>query len=210
MEKITIKAEPRAVGRHQVRELRGEAKVPAVVYGQSREARPVALSAKELQRALHRAGSGLLTLEMEGEQLQVLAREVQRDPIKRHLLHVDFQAVSLTELLSVEIPVMIEGVAPVSRIGEAILVRHLEHVQVECLPGDIPGHLVADVSALNTIDDVLYARDVVLPAGVVLLTDPNEVIITVSLPRKAEEEETAAEGETEVEVVAKGKKEVEE
>jgi large subunit ribosomal protein L25 len=209
MEKIVLQAEPRGTGRHQVRELRNAARVPAVVYGQGIAPQPIALEAKGLSRALHTAGTGLLTLEIpDQEPRQVLTREVQRHPTKHNVLHVDFHAVSMTEELRVHVPVVHEGQSPAMTNPDVVLVRQLDEVEVECLPGDIPSHLVADLARLKTVDDELIVSDLIIPPGVKLLTDGDYVIFSLTFSRAAAEEEEEAVEEADadaVEVVAKGK-----
>jgi len=148
MEKITLDAELRGVGRHPVRELRDVARVPAVIYGAGHEAKPISVNAKALQKALHQAGSGLLTLQIVGDSpLNVLPREVQRHPVRHNVLHVDFQAVSMTEKLRLHVPIIHEGDAPAMKLnGDLVLVRSLDSIEIECLPADIPNALVADLT----------------------------------------------------------------
>jgi large subunit ribosomal protein L25 len=136
-----------------------------------------------------------------------LTREIQRDPIKRTLLHVDFQVVSLTEKLRLHVPIEPEGTAPILDNPDMVLVRVMDAIEVECLPADIPNHVVADISKLMTVDDEVLAGDLQLPSGVRLMTDPDHVVYSVTLSRAAavEEAEAAAAAAEEVEVVAKGK-----
>jgi large subunit ribosomal protein L25 len=208
MEKIVLEAEPRVVGRHQLREMREANLVPAVVYGSKKEAQVVAVDAKSLHRALRAVGTGLVSLQI-GDQapVQVLPREIQRDPVKRSYLHIDFQVVSMTEKLRLHIPIEQTGTAPVLSNPDMVLVRRMDSVEVECLPGDIPPHLAADISKLVTVDDDLLAGDLALPAGVKLITDPTYILFSVTISRAAAEEEAAVEevATEEVEVVAKGK-----
>jgi large subunit ribosomal protein L25 len=208
MEKIVLQAEPRDVGRHRLRELREAKLVPAVVYGARKEAQVVAVDAKALHKALQAAGTGLVSLQI-GDQtpIQVLTREIQRDPVKRSFLHVDFQIVSMTEKLRLHVPIEQEGAAPVLNNPDTVLVRRMDTVEVECLPGDIPAHLVADISKLETVDDDLLVGDLQLPSGVRLMTDPTHIVFSVTMSRAAAEEEAeeAEEAAEEVEVVAKGK-----
>ena len=208
MEKIVLQAEPRGVGRHQIREIREANRVPAVVYGAKKEAQVVAVDAKALRKALHVAGTGLVSLQI-GDQapVQVLTREIQRDPVKRSLLHVDFHVVSMTEKLRLHIPIEQDGTAPVLSNPDMVLVRRMDTIEVECLPADIPAHLVADMSKLETVDDDLLVGDLRLPAGVRLMTDPTHIVFSVTISRAAAEEEAAeaAVATEEVEVVAKGK-----
>jgi large subunit ribosomal protein L25 len=209
MEKIVLQAEPRNVGRHQLRELREASLVPAVIYGAKKEAQVVAVDAKSLHRTLLAVGTGLVSLQIgDQEPIQVLPREIQRDPVKRKYLHIDFQLVSMTEKLRLHIPIEQLGTAPVLSNPDMVLVRRMDAVEIECLPADIPAHLVADMSKLETVDDDLLAGDLALPANVKLMTDPTHIVFSVTISRAAAEEEEAAAEEApaeEVEVVAKGK-----
>ncbi len=209
MEQITLDAELRGVGRHPLRELRNVARVPAVVYGTGTQAQAVAVNARELQKALRAAGTGLLTLRIADQTpVQVLAREVQRDPVKHHLLHVDFQAVSMTRKLRLHVPIVPEGFAPAMKLnGDLVLVRNLDSVEVECLPTDIPNHLVADLTKLQTDSDQVLVSDLVLPAGVRVITAQEHPVFSTTLSRAGALEEAPEETAptSEVEVVVKGK-----
>jgi len=217
MEDVTLQATLRHPGRHTVRELRNANRVPAVVYGPGIPPQTIAVDAKALHKTMSDSGKGLLTLQV-GQQspLRVLVREIQRDPIKHHPLHVDFQAVSLTESLRLNVPIVPEGTAPVMDNPNMILVRNMDTIEIECLPANIPNTIVADISKLETEDDVVLVKDLVLPPDVKLIADPDHLVISTSIARAqlAEEAEEAAELEQEaaeeVEVVSKGKKAEEE
>ncbi len=210
MEQITLKAEPRATGRHSNRELRNAQRVPGVIYGQKMEALSVSVDRKALGIALHAAGGRLIEMEIPSQAtLHVLAREIQRHPVKHNVLHVDFLAVSMTEKVRMDVSVVTAGHGPALEAPDAVLVRNLDAVEIECLPGDIPEHLVADLTKLLTIDDEILVQDLVVPAGVKVLTEGSHVVYSVTLSRAGLEEEAAEETEApaadEVEVVAKRK-----
>jgi large subunit ribosomal protein L25 len=210
MENVNLQAEPRSAGRHQVRELRLATQVPAVVYGPGVQPQSVVVEARSLHKALVAAGSGLIALHVgQGPIVQVLAREIQRDPVRRNIIHVDFQAVAMNQKLRVTVPIEQEGVAPISAENpDAVLVRVSDSVEIECLPADIPNHIVADISKLATVDDEVLAKDLVLPPNVRLVTEPDHVIVAVTLARAAVEEEVETTEEPsaeDVEVIAKGK-----
>ena len=209
MEKITLDAELRGVGRHPVRELRDVARVPAVIYGAGVEAKPISVNAKALQKALHQAGSGLLTLQLVGDSpLNVLPREVQRHPVKHNVLHVDFQAVSMTEKLRLHVPLIHEGDAPAMKLnGDLVLMRNLDSIEIECLPADIPNHLVADLTKLQGDDDEVLVSDLAVPNGVKVLTAQDHVVFSLTLSRAGilDETEEGAATAAEPEVAIKGK-----
>ena len=209
MEKVDLKAEPRQAGRHSNREIRNAAGVPGVVYGQHAEAQAVSLNRKALGQALHKASGGVIDLELADQPtLHVLVREVQRHATKHNILHIDFMAVSMTEKVKLHVPVAHEGQAPVMANVDMVLVRGLDNVEIECLPGDIPEHLVADLSTLLTVDDEILVKELKVPAGIRVLTDGDRVVYAVTLSRAVEVEEVV-EVETaipdEVEVVTKRK-----
>ncbi len=208
MEKVTLQAESRNTGRHPIRELRNVSRVPAVVYGQGMDALAVSLDAKKLGLALRAAGNGLLEMEIPGQAvLHVLVRELQRHPVKHNILHVDFLAVSMTQKVRMEVRVVQEGVAPILSNQDMVLVRNMDTIMIECLPGDIPEHLVADLAKLVTVDDEVLVSDIVAPVGVKILTEGDHVVFAVTPSRAAVEEEevTEAPKADEVEVVAKRK-----
>ena len=216
MEKYTIQAEPRAAGRHSNREVRNAERVPGVVYGKGQEALAVSMDRKLLGIALHKASGRTIELEVPGQgSLNVLVREIQRHPTKHMILHVDLLAVSMTEKVRVSLAVVAEGQAPALSSQDLVLVRQADTVEIECLPGDIPEHAVADLSTLETVHDEILAKQLKLPEKVKLLTDEDQVLFSVTPSRAAaaEEDEEAIEEAPEadgVEVVRKGKKEEEE
>lgn len=214
MENFSLEATPRAAGRHSNRELRDAGRVPAVVYGKMHDALAVSIDRKLLGIALHKASGRPIEMRLPGEAvLHVLAREVQRHPTKHAILHVDFMAVSMTEKVRLTVSVMSEGEAPaVANNADLVLVRGLDAVEIECLPGDIPEHLVADLSTLEGVHDEVLVKQLRVSERIKVLTDGEQVLFAITASRAAEVEEAAEEapGADQVEVVKKGKKEEEE
>jgi large subunit ribosomal protein L25 len=214
MENVTLEATPRAAGRHSNRELRDAGRVPGVVYGKSHEALAVSMDRKLLGIALHKAGGRTIEMTLPGEAtLHVLAREIQRHPTKHSILHIDFMAVSMTEKVRLTVSVVPEGQAPaVANNADLVLVRSLDSVEIECLPGDIPERLVADLSTLEGVHDEVLVKQLHVPDGVKVLTDGEQVLFAITPSRAAAVEEATEEAPEadEVEVVKKGKKEEEE
>ncbi len=214
MEQVVLKAERRRVIGKKVKQLRREGKLPAVLYGKHIEPIPLVLDYREASKALRGLStSTLVILEVEGQRHTAVVRERQKDYIKNKLLHVDFQALSLTEKMRAEVPIELEGEAPAVKTYGGILVHTLESVEVESLPGDMPERLIVDLSSLEEIGDSITVSDLVLPPNVKVLEDPDETIVVITAPRSEEEVEAAsgvAEESEEPEVIAKGKAEEEE
>jgi large subunit ribosomal protein L25 len=172
------------------------------------EALAVSLDRKALGIALHAAGGRTIEMEIPGQAvLHVLARETQRHPTKHNILHIDLMAVSMTEKVRLDVPVITTGESPLLSSMDMVLVRNVDTVEIECLPGDIPEHLVADISALVTVDDEILVKDLVAPAGVKVLTDGSHMAFSVTMTRAGLMDEEGAETPTadQVEVVTKRK-----
>jgi len=122
----------------------------------------------------------------------VLIKEVQRDPITNAPLHADFFALDMTHTIDVEVPIHVTGTAVGVSLMGGILDHVLREIEVECLPGSIPDEIVVDVSALE-IGDSIHIRDLVLPAGVELRSDPDLSVVSVVAPKAIEDELPEAE-----------------
>ncbi len=211
MEEIVLHATRREVIGKQVNALRRAGKLPAVIYGRGMDPIPVTLDLRTTSRAL--AGlpaSALVNIELDGERKLALIREKQRDFLRGTLQHLDFQAVSAQEKLRVEVSIQITGIAPAVKDYDGVPVSGLETVEVECLPQDLPEKIVVDISGLKRIGDGIYVRDIVPPANVTILEDPDEMVYLITAPAAEEVEEEALPEAVEPEVIEKGKKEEEE
>ncbi len=215
MEQIELNVQPRTVVGKQVKALRRAGDVPAVLY--SRRGDPVILQAngRELLRVLQRAGgSRLVKLNIAGmkEAPMALVREVQREPIKGSLWHVDFYGVSMTELIKVEIPIRYEGTPPAVARNEGVLIHSMDMLEIECLPGDLIDSVSIDVSKLDKVGDAIRVSDLQIPSTITLLVDPEATVARIS-HLAGEEVEAVPGAETvaaEPEVIKKGKTEEEE
>lgn len=215
MENVIIKATPRTVIGKQVRALRRAGQLPGVLYGRHIEPAPISLDAREASRILsHLTSSSLVTIDLEGQEYPALVRESQRNPIKRNLVHVDFQVVSLTEKLRTRVGIEVAGISPAVKDFNAVLVTSLDELEVECLPQHLPERIVVDISRLANVGDGIHVRDIILSDNVKVLSDPDEMVVVVTASRAEEVEEVAAEAipgqeMAEPEVIEKGKKEEE-
>jgi large subunit ribosomal protein L25 len=192
--------------------MRRAGNIPAVVYRENK-ATPLMLDAKELYKFI-RDTSGdqvLVNLKFDGDVKLALLKEFQMDPVAGDLLHADFFEVSMQEKVRVAVHVTTVGEPIGVKKDKGILQYGLREIDVECLPGDIPGHVEMDISGLE-IGSSLHVMDADLPRSVTLLTDPEEMLVTVMAPKLEEEvvaEEEAVEEGAEPEVMEKGKKEEE-
>ncbi|MDO8599015.1 MAG: 50S ribosomal protein L25 [bacterium] len=206
---VTLHAEPRTLLGRRSRRLRREGKIPAVVYGRETTPRPLTLSAAEFTRVYRDAGeSTLLDLAVEGAPpVKALIQEVARDPLTSAPIHIDFHAVSMTEKIHTRIPLQFIGIAPAVKDVGGVVVKQFDHVEVEALASALVSAISVDLSLLTGLESVVRVRDLVVPAGIELQHEPDEIIVSVTEVTEEEVAPVAASPET-VEVVgAKGKDE---
>jgi large subunit ribosomal protein L25 len=198
MAEITVVAETgRTIGTRPSGRLRAEGKVPGVVYGHGADAVSVAVVWRDLRHALTTdAGlNALIDLEIAGEKQLTIVKELQRDPVRRDVVHVDFLRISRDEEITVDVPLLLEG-EPTMVTRENGTVDHLLFsLTITSKPGTIPNEISIDVSGMS-IGDTIRVSDLVLPEGVRTDVDVDE---PVAIAHGA-----AAEEEPEVEELAEG------
>jgi len=217
MEKVILKVEKREeVGKSQVKKLRKESIIPAVCYKDGKEPINLKINAGDFSKVLQtRAGENvLLTLEIDKVKAlngaTVIIKEMQTHPLSEKVVHVDFKEISLTEKITVKVPVTSHGEAQ-EVVSEGGLIEHaIWEIEVECLPTQIPEKIEAEVSGMK-IGDTIFVKDLPIPPGVKVLNDPELVVLTAKPPAKEEvKPEIPEEGLEEPEVIEKGKKKEEE
>ncbi len=183
---LTLAASKREqTGRQATAALFVENRLPAVLYGHGIETVSLSLNAVEFDKVLAAAGeSTLVELSVDGgAMVNVLIHDVTRNAVSHAVTHVDLYQVRMDEKITTEVEFVFEGVAPAEKQLGGVLVRNMTHVQVECLPKDLPHHLVVDITTLATFDDTIRVEDLVAPAGVVIHHAADDVIALVEAPR---------------------------
>jgi large subunit ribosomal protein L25 len=199
--KLTVQT--RAVlGRNAVKKVRKQGLIPGVIYGAGQEPINLELNSRELSTVLAHSSSENILLELEivdGENKRnslAMIKEVQHHPLQRQILHVDFHAVSATEKITAEVPIETIGEPVGVKTGGGLLEHILRDLEVECLPGDLPGRIQVDVTSLD-LNQSIHVKDLQLPPGVEAVTDGDLTVVAVSEAR-VEEEPTEALGTTPV------------
>ncbi len=196
MAEITLKAETgRELGNGPARRLRAAGKVPGVVYGLGAEPVAVAVEWRPFRETLVTdAGLNvLIDLDIDGDVALCMVKELQRHPIRGDVLHVDFLRVSRDAVISVEVPLVLEGEAIEVERSNGTVDQILFALTVSAKPADIPNEIAVDVSGLN-LGDQLTVADLALPAGVTTDAEADELVVT-TLHNAPAEDEGAAEGE---------------
>jgi len=192
---VKLAAERRtAIGRSAVRKLKARGAVPAVIYGAKHKAEALQISQRDINALLsHASGENILVeLEIAGDAKNRLAlvQEVQHSPVGGDVLHVDFHAVSMDEMIEAEVPLEPSGVANGVKNFGGLLEQNLRALAIECLPRDLPDRITVDVSELN-IGDAIHVRQIALPQGVRTKIQPDLTVFSVLAPT-VEEEPVAA------------------
>jgi large subunit ribosomal protein L25 len=185
----TLDAQSRTLTGRKVRSLRNEGKIPAVMYGHNKESLSLTLDQRTFEKLYHQSGSTtLISLSVDGKTpVKVLIHDVQVNALRHNITHADLYQVNLKEKLTTEIPVNFVGVADAVDILGGIFLTVRSVVEIECLPEDLVQELDADISLLKTFDDSLTVANLVVPKGIVILTDPEQVIASVTEPISEEE-----------------------
>jgi len=191
---ITLDATKRTITGKQVKQLRRQGLIPAVVYGRDSEPLNLTIDARELRQVLLDAGgTQIIEIHVDGKKIPTLAREVQRNPLGGDILHVDFYQVSMNRPIRAEVPVLIVGENELVDSGAAVLLHVLNTLTVEALPADLPASIDVDISGLKEIGDRITVGDLTLPAGCTAIDDAAEMLVKLDYARVEEEEEEAEE-----------------
>ena len=193
MKQTVITAELREkTGKGENRRLRREGLIPGILYGKGTETLSLTFPARQIQQVAAGEGSKLLTLQIPGQaERSVVLKDTQYDFLYKNIRHVDLQEVSLTQRLTVSVPVVIIG-EDARKTDGGVVQQQLHELEVECLPTNIPEQLHVDVSELG-IGKSVTVGGLNPGEGIQIKTSPEEVVVHISAPSKAEAEEEPSE-----------------
>jgi len=191
--------------------------LPGVVYGAGKEVQSITLNAIEFLKLYKEAGeSSLIDLSVDGKNVgKVLVQDAQYDPVSDRLIHTDLRLIDMSKKLKAGVVLRYIGESPIVKATGGTLVTTLSEVEVECLPNDLVSHIDVDVSTLKSFEDVIKVKDLVLPAGITVVSPHGEALVAKAQPAITEEEVKAMEEAaksadvSKIEMVEKKKKEEE-
>jgi large subunit ribosomal protein L25 len=215
-ESNVLEATARTPGtKNDARRVRVAGKVPGVVYGAGKDSMPVSLDPRQVTKILHsKTGHNtIFDLALAGESTKAMIVDWQYEPIKGSLLHIDLKRIAMDKLLRVEVPIVLKGESAGVKAQGGILEQVLREVEIECLPGDIPSVIEADISEL-IFGKVLRVSDLPQNDKIKYLTDENQPVVHITTVKEevvAAPEAVAAEAGAagEPEVIKKGKQDAE-
>lgn len=191
--------------------LRANGQIPAVVYGPKQETTPVALDAKAFAKVRAEAGEStfISVTGITGGPVDALIHDVDFDPIKQRVLHVDFYVVEQGKEMTTSVHFDFIGEAPVEATNLGTVTKVIQEIEVTCNPSDLPSHIDVDISGLETVEDKILVQDLVLPTGVRVEADGEDPVVVVSAAKSesADEEVDEAVDMDAIAVEHKGKEE---
>ncbi|RJR31692.1 50S ribosomal protein L25 [Candidatus Parcubacteria bacterium] len=189
MENLSLNVNSRTDLKKRVKKIREQGKIPAVLYGRKIKAKNLFVDYSPFAKLYQRAGeSSLIDLVIDqGKPFKVLIQDVQRDPVKDTIIHVDFHQVKMDEKITATVPIKFVGdSAAVKNLG-GTLVTNLDEIEIECLPGDLIHEIEVDISGLKTFNDLVHVKDFKLSDKVKILASPDDVVASITEPRSEEE-----------------------
>lgn len=183
---IPLEIQPRHVLGKKVKRLRAQGLIPATVYGKGIEPASVQVDERAFLAVYRKTGkTGLIELTSGAGKQAAFVQAVQRHPVTRKIIHVDFKVVDLQKAIHVDVPVIAVGESPLVARGDALINHALHTVMVEALPADIPQHIEVDVSGLDAFDKTIHVRDLPRSPSYKILTPGDEVLISLTPARVA-------------------------
>jgi large subunit ribosomal protein L25 len=201
---LSLTVERRAGANNEA--LRKAGKMPAVFYGPKEKSTPITVSAKEFGKVWKKAGESSVVILKDGaNEHETLIHELDVHPLTGEPRHADFYVIEKGKKVKVAVELVFSGISPAVKDKAGILVKVLREIEIEAAPRDLPRELVADISKLVELTDVIHAKDIVLPTGVELKVNPEEVVASIAEAKEEVVEAPAAIDMSAIEVEAKGK-----
>lgn len=172
-------------GKGVARSIRRDGRVPGVIYGHARSAQALTIDAREFERLLERiaAENTVIELTLDGATSRTLIREIQRDPVRQHVLHVDFQELVAGEKVTVHIPIVLQGIPIGVRSAGGILSQVMQELECRVDPANMPSHISVDVTDV-AIGHSVHVSEISVPAGVEVLDIGDATIAVVAAPKE--------------------------
>ncbi len=167
--------------------------IPAVMYGSGSENASLTVKRSEFEKVFAQSGeSGLISLSVaDGAGVPVIIKDLQMDPVRHRIIHVDFFKVNMKEKVKAEVSLEFVGEAPAVKSFGGIVMHNFDTLEIECLPSDLMQKVEVDMSVLKNIGDAIHISDIQLPSGVVFVSEPETMIAQVIEPKKTVEDAAA-------------------
>jgi large subunit ribosomal protein L25 len=196
-EAITLQTQPRSIFGKKVQTLRRQGITPVHLYGAGQPSLALQVDSAELRRVLLRVGTSLpiyVQVSAGDDPQLVFVRDIQFDPVRQDLLHLDLLRVDVAKMVRVEVPVYSQGDAPAVRSQSGTLRQFISSIVLECLPLEVPEALYADISSLDDFDKRVCVGEIQALGGITVLTSPDQVVFQVDPPVVVEDDVSKSQG----------------
>ncbi|MFA6525603.1 MAG: 50S ribosomal protein L25 [Patescibacteria group bacterium] len=185
MDTLILNAKKRTLTGKDVKKLREQKIIPAVVYGPSIETQSLEVDFLTFKKVFEEAGSStLVDLKVDdGSAVKVLVQDVQFDPETDLPIHVDFRQINMREKVTAEVHIKFIGESPAVKEMGGVLVKSIDHLEIQCLPSDLIHELEVDISKITDFETVIHIKDLNVPKSVTILDDPELAVVLVEAPR---------------------------
>ncbi len=189
MNQVILQASSREVFGKKTKTLRQAGQIPAIVYGNEKDNQPVSIDQYQFDRVFATAGQNtIIALKVgDAQPVNVLIQAVEHDPLTGKLMHADLYRVNMNQAIRTTVPLHFVGDAPAVYQQEGVLLTNIEEVEVETLPAKLPASIEVDISGLDDFEKTIHVSDLVVPEGVKILVEPEELVAKVDPPRSEEE-----------------------
>ncbi len=186
------------IGKNQIKKLRATHMVPGIIYSRGEANLPIAIEIHEIQKIFKKQGTtSLIHLQLEGHEIPVIIREIQRHPVSQHLLNIDFLKLNMNEKVRMDVPIIVINKDAI-KIKPSILSLALDQIEIECLPKDIPHGAEIDVIDINFSTPMLVRElDIASNKKITIMRDLDDIVCSLLEPTKAEPEAEETEAEEE-------------
>jgi len=200
-----IQAEKREILGKKVKHLREKGLIPAELYGHGRENIHLSIPTDVFHDVYESAGEhAIVNVAVDNKSIPVLINSVQRHPISGDVLAVDLYQVKMDEKVTTRVPLKFDGSSPAAEDLGGVLLKAMDEIEIEALPGDIPEEITVDLSVLHELDTSIYIKDLPVHGNYSFAVEPDTVVASVSTQREEEVEEVLADELTPEDVVVEG------
>lgn len=179
--KVQLNAQARSESNGKAKKVRATGFIPAVIYGFGKDNKNIKVKKHDFEKVFAVAGEfNLVDLSIdEAKPEKVIIKDIQRNGVTDSIIHIDFYQVDMTKKITTEIPLNFIGESKAIKDLGGTLVKNMDTVEVECLPGDLASHIDVDISKLEIFDQFIRLHDLVLPQGITLAQETNEAVVGV-------------------------------
>lgn len=188
MTELKLDVEKRTLLGRKIKRLRKQGILPANIFGKKIKSESIQVDYKTFLKIFGKAGeTNVVYLKLDKKEIPVLIHNIQKDPVSGNFVHTDFLHIDLTQKVTTNVPIELEGESEAEKLGLGTVVQYIQEVEVEALPTDLPDVIKADISVLKTLEDIIFVKDLKVSSKVEIKNDPEQILAKIEEAQKEEE-----------------------